>query len=170
MSPRLVFMVSIPPHPLFNIPQPYASFNFHGIRPLLLKSSSAMPAHHTCDQEPCTRLVVGLAWAASRFLALPPPTGGYSTVRSQSRPATLYALSGSPTSCQVLLQSFKVQHAGLRESAMHGDTVVVRGRGDHSRSRCCTLASPEIPAMVLPVSVRRYGSCLWVRNTESPTF
>jgi len=45
--------------------------------------------------------------------------------------ATLYALTGSPTSCQALLQSFRVKRRGSRDIHMHHDwkdVYVVRGR------------------------------------------
>jgi hypothetical protein len=46
-------------------------------------------------------------------------------------PATLYALNGSQTSCQAVLQSFRVKRRGSRDCRMHHDwkdIVVVRGR------------------------------------------
>jgi hypothetical protein len=102
---------------------------------LLLKTSSALPAHHCIRQASRPQ-----GWLPRAFLPFPSlPTAactaradctdGSLMIKLVGGPATVYALKGSPTSCQVVLQPSAVKRVARRDSPMHSNTVVVRGKG-----------------------------------------
>jgi hypothetical protein len=121
---------------LFNIP--YSGvylFQFARHVALLLKTSSALPAHHCIRQASRPQ-----GWLPRAFLPFPSlPTAartaradctdGSLMIKLVGGPATVYAMKGSPTSCQVVLQPSAIKRVARRDSPMHSNTVVVRGKG-----------------------------------------
>jgi hypothetical protein len=111
-------------------------FQFSRHMALLLKSSSALPAHHCMRTTTLsTRLVVGLAGCLALSSLTTEGVRWYSEAliirKLVQNPATLYALNCSPTSCQVLLQSFKRltrRSSQDFDADLRRNTVVVRGR------------------------------------------